>query len=131
MNKTKKIKLATYNIQFSKHPQEIIENIVEMDHMGVSVFCLQEVVMISNEPFIIDRLLKNLGSNWKTIHHLGKEKSELGMGNCIIYNSKVLNLIKAEREILPKSKSLALHEKIFSWIVAGITSTFQRRIIIG
>lgn len=131
MSKTKKILLATYNIQFSKHPKEITENIVEMVQTGVSIFCLQEVLKIPNKLFIVDALLKKLGRNWKAVYHLGNENSELGMGNCIIWDSNVMELIKEKKKYLPKSKSLALHEKIFSWTVAGITSTFQRRIIIG
>ncbi len=53
------------------------------------------------------------------------------MGNSIIWNSKVISLLKKEKLLLPKSKSLNLPEKIFSWFAGGITATFQRRSLIA
>lgn len=131
MKKTKKLIIATYNIQFSQHPKEIEKNILTMVSMGTSVFCLQEVVFDSDKTFIIGVLLKKLGNNWKAIYNLGNKKSILGMGNCIIWNTKILNLEKEQKEFLPKCKSLKINERIFSLIVAGITAPFQRRVIIG
>lgn len=76
-------------------------------------------------------MLNKLGSDWRAIYNLGKDESFLEMGNCIIWNNKVLDLEKEQKEFLPHSESLAIHEKIFSWIAGGITVPFQRRVIIG
>lgn len=131
MKKTKKLILATYNIQFSLYPEEIKTNIAKMAQEGISIFCLQEVTHSPGKTFIIDILLKELGSDWDAISNLGEEQSVLGMGNCIIWNTKVLDLKKIQNEFLPKSKALSMHEKVFSWIVGGISVPFQRRAIIG
>lgn len=131
MKKTRKLIFVTYNIQFSQHPEKIKENILKMAKMGTSVFCLQEVVCNYDKNFIVNVLLKKLGRDWDAIYNLGKEKSELGMGNCIIWNNKVLSLERKQKEFLPNSRVLAIHEKFFSWIVGGVTTPFQRRIIIG
>lgn len=123
--------LVTYNIQFSHHPEEIKRNILKMVTMGVSIFCLQEVMQSSGQAFIVNVLLKKLGGDWRVIYNLGKEKSKLGMGNCILWNTKVLTLEHEQKEFLPRYKTLALHEKIFSWIAGGVTAPFQRRVIVG
>lgn len=131
MEKAKELILVTYNIQFSYHTEEIKKNILKMALMGASIFCLQEVVCNSDQTFIVNILLEKLGSDWKAIHNLGAENSKLEMGNCIIWNTKVLKLEKEQKEFLPKHKALVVHEKIFSWIVGGITVPFQRRVIVG
>ncbi len=102
-----------------------------MVKMGTSVFCLQEVLYSPDKTFIVNVLLKELGLDWKAIYNLGREKSPLGMGNCIIWNAKIINLEKEQKEFLPRCKALAIHEKIFSWMAGGITVPFQRRVIVG
>lgn len=125
------LKLVSYNIQFSKHTEQIKENVIEMASLGAAIFCLQEVTQDREKDFIIDILLKELGDNWKAIYALGKEKSPLGMGNCIIWNTKVVKLTKERVILLPKHERLAIHERVFSQIAGGITVPFQRRVIIG
>lgn len=127
----KKLVVATYNIQFSKHPDNIIKNIVRMSEKGVTLFCLQEVIAYSDSEFIINRLTTALGKEWRSINFLGEKNSFLGMGNSIIWNSEAVTLQKNEKLLLPKSKSLSLPEKIFSWFAGGITATFQRRTVIA
>lgn len=125
------MKIATYNIQFSAHPTQIIENIQTMADDGVQIFCLQEVVSLPHQPFIISQLLQHLGKDWKAICHLGNEKTLLGMGSCILWNSSVFHLEKVQKVLLPKSQKLSGPEKAFSWLAGGITVPFQRRAIIG
>ncbi|NCO88769.1 hypothetical protein AUK04_01415 [Candidatus Roizmanbacteria bacterium CG2_30_33_16] len=131
MKKIKKLVIVTYNIQFSQHPKEVKKTILKMANMGTSIFCLQEVLYRPDKTFIVNVLLNKLGSDWRAIYNLGKDESFLEMGNCIIWNNKVLDLEKEQKEFLPHSESLAIHEKIFSWIAGGITVPFQRRVIIG
>lgn len=131
MKGTEKLIVVTYNVQFSYHYEAIKNNILNMASMGVSLFCLQEVVHSQGKISIIDILLKKLGSDWKAICNLGAEKSILGMGNCILWNTKALELEGEQEEFLPKHSLLGIHEKIFSWIAGGITVPFQRRVIIG
>ena len=125
------IKVATYNIQFSLHPDQIIENILMIASNGVSVICLQEVVVYNEHSNIIDAVLRKLGSNWQAIYHLGKSRDVLSAGNCILWNTKVLELIKNKNISLPYSKTLSLHEKVFSWLAGGITVPFMRRVVVG
>ncbi|MBU0578642.1 hypothetical protein KKE34_01425 [Patescibacteria group bacterium] len=131
MKKYKKLAIAIYNIQFSLHPEKIEKNIRRMAEDKVFIFCLQEVVAYKNSDFIINNLLKKLGGHWKAICHVGRKKSLLGVGNCIIWNSKKIELIKSQKRLLPYSKTLAIHEKIFSYLASGITIPIQRRVIIG
>ncbi len=127
----KELIIATYNIQFSINRERLIDNIINMTNKGVSLFCLQEVVWGPGKTFMVDMLLKELGGEWKAICNLGAEKSILGMGNCIIWNTKVLKLESEQKVFLPKYSTLAIHEKVFSWIVGGVMESFQRRVIIG
>ena len=98
---------------------------------GVSIVCLQEVICYKQENNIITTLLQKLGEDWKAICHLGKEQNVLGMGNCILWNTRVLNITKKQDVLLPYSKKLSLHEKAFSWLAGGTVIPFRRRAIIG
>jgi hypothetical protein len=106
-------------------------NILSMVKDGVSIFCLQETVMYSNDNFIGDILPERLGHNWKAIHHIGKEKSRSGMGNSIIWNSKIIELLSVEKITLPIKHSVAFHERIFAMLTSGKVTIYQRRPIIA
>jgi len=124
----KQIKLATYNIQFSQHPEKVINNILKMVTDGVSVICLQEVVLYK-EKNIIQDLLHKLGSSWKAECNLGKEENVLSMGNCILWNEDAVSAESKHLKLLPYSGKLHIHEKVFSLLTGGIISPFRRRII--
>lgn len=126
---SKKLIIATYNIQFSQHPEEIISNLKTIVANGASILCLQEVY-INEDNNIIQQLIDQLGKSWKAVCHLVKDNSILNMGNCILWNTKIVSKISSSLEILPYSKPLALHEKVFSLLVGGITSPFKRRIVL-
>lgn len=125
------IKLATYNIQFSLHQEQIQQNVMAMVKDGVALICLQEVVIHRQKDNIVTTLLQKLGHGWRAACHVGTEQTLLGMGNCILWDSKVLKLTRKQNLLLPYSEKLALHEKIFSWLAGGITVPFKRRVIVG
>ncbi|MEX2007600.1 MAG: hypothetical protein WD992_02390 [Candidatus Levyibacteriota bacterium] len=131
MRNRNKLVVATYNLQFSLHLEEVKDNILSMVGMGVNLFCLQEVINKTGKVSVIELLLNELGSNWRAVCNLGTKKTILGMGNCIIWNTNVLTLKKEQKEFLPIYNRLGIHEKIFSWFAGGTTAPFQRRVIIG
>lgn len=126
-----KLIIATYNIQFSLNLRAIKTNISKMANMDVSLFCLQEVVPDNGRPSLAEILLKELGGEWRAICSLGSESSILGMGNCILWNTRILTLQKEQQELLPKYNNIKFHEKIFSWIAGGVSTSFERRAILG
>lgn len=124
--------IATYNTHFCQEPKQLIKNICQMaDSKGVVVFCLQEVVRYPNQEFFITSLLKQLDKNWSAICHVGEDESWQGMGNCIIWNEEKLHIQKTEKILLPIHQGMALHESVFSTLIAGESVIFQRRAIIG
>ncbi len=125
----KQISFVTYNIQFSQHSNEVINNLLEMVASGVSMICLQEVVIYEKEN-IIKNLLHKLGDSWQAECHLGEEKNIFGMGNCILWNKTVLSIKSKHLFFLPYSQQLKIHEKIFSFLAGGIVSSLKRRMIL-
>lgn len=125
------IKIATYNIQFSLHPMEISKNLLRLTKTGVSIICLQEVVDYGNGENIVNLLLQKLGPDWRAINHLGNKPGIANMGNCIIWNSRKLQLVNHQKVLLPYSKKLTFFEKGLSWLAGGITVPFKRRALIG
>lgn len=125
----KQLTIATYNLQFSKNQDQLIKNIIEMTKLGVNIFSFQEVLKENQREFLIDRIVKTLGNNWQAKAHIGANNQLKDIGTAIIWNSKAVNLIKSNKILLPKSKKLAIHEKVFTWLAGGVTTTFDRRSI--
>ncbi len=123
------VKIATYNILLSRHPDEIIKNITSMAHGGVAIFCLQEVLESDDNPFIIEELLSRLGKDWKAASHVGDGKSFLDFGTSIIWNSRVLQLEKTEKILLPTAKRLTFPEWAFHKLAGLQAVTPPRRAI--
>ncbi len=128
-NKT--FKISTYNIEFSQRHDKILRNIKLIVKDGVSIFCLQEVSKRSNRPFIIEEIMRKLGSNWNAIYHIGNENNELGIGNGILWNKQVMKLQSSEQFQLPMNNSIAPHEWIFAKLTGGKVIPYKRRVIIG
>ncbi len=125
------LKIATYNIQFSLHPHQLQQNILALKKQGIAIICLQEVTVTANQPSIIELLLAKLGPDWQAIWHLGKDKNVQGMGNCILWNNRVLKLLKHSNVLLPYSNKFTQLEKVLSWLAGGVTTPIQRRSVIG
>lgn len=94
-------KIATYNIEFSRKADLIVQNLLQLKKDGVEIFCLQEVLRIPNVEFIIDKILKRLGNNWKAEYFLGEETDSRGHGVAIIWNTKMFHLESLERILFP------------------------------
>ena len=127
MRKNDELTIATYNILFANEAEKIIENIVKMVEEGVNIFCLQELINIRDEEFIIDRILKKLGGNWKAAHHVGPEYSKLSIGTGVLWDSSIINLKTSENILLPKIKKFDFFEKLYYKIVGVPAIPLQRK----
>lgn len=120
------LKIATYNLELSQHQDAIIDNLVAMVRDGVGILCLQEVVIYENEN-IIARLQAKLGGDWEAFCHLGEKKDIAGMGNCILWNKKIISASSKHPVLLPYSQKFAIHEKVFTLLVGGLSKPLKRR----
>ncbi len=127
MTNNKHLTVATYNIQFGINSEKIINNIKKLAEEGVNIFCLQEIINIHNEVFIIEKILKRLGNKWKASYHVGEEISKLSIGTAILWNSEILTLKNEEKLLLPKIKKFDFHEKLFYKVVGEEAITLQRK----
>ncbi|SRR6266568_9329555 len=129
MDTKKEFTIATYNILFGINQPAIIKNIVQMAEDGVSLFCLQEIINVPNEEFIIDKILKRLGTNWKASYHVGREMSKLSIGTAILWNTKIFNFKRQEKILLPKLDKFDLHEKLYYKVIGVPGVPLQRKVL--
>ncbi len=127
MDKKKEFTIATYNILFGINQPTIIENIAHMAEDGVSLFCLQEIINVPNEEFIIDKILKRLGTHWQASYHVGEEMSKLSIGTAILWNTKTFNIKHEEKILLPKLDKFDLHEKLYYKVIGVPGVPLQRK----
>lgn len=127
MKDRKQFTVATYNIQFAVNSEKIINNIEQLAKEGVNIFCLQEIINIPNEVFIVEKILKRLGSKWKAAYHAGEEVSKLSIGTAILWNSEIFAFKQAEKILLPKIKKFDFHEKLFYKVIGEEAATLQRK----
>jgi endonuclease/exonuclease/phosphatase family metal-dependent hydrolase len=125
------LKIVTYNILFSRHTEEITQNITLMAEKGIHIFCLQEVLKNADKPFIIDLLLNKLGKHWKATYHLGNEGTILDFGTAILWNTKILEVKTTQKVLLPKRNHVSPHEWIFAKLMGNKGKPIQRRAIIS
>lgn len=129
-----RLRIVTYNILFSRNATQIVQNLVKLARAGVDVFCLQEVTRYDDRPFIIDELLAQLNSNgetWAATGHLGEERTRLGMGTYLVWNTARLQLSSEAKFELPKREQLHFHEWLFAKVMGGAGVSYQRRSITG
>lgn len=123
-------KLVTYNIEFSKREELIIQNLIKMKNSGVNIFCLQEVCYYTNKEFFIDKVLKTLGNNWQAEYFIGAESNyQLNHGVAIIWDEKIFKLHAVEKIELPKIKSFSLHEIFIEMLGGFLGKPMQRKAI--
>ena len=127
MPKSIEFTLATYNIQFAIHREKIIANILQMEKEGIHMFCIQEIINIPSDVFIVEKILNKLGSKWKASYHVGEEFSKVSIGTAIFWNSEIFTLKKEEKILLPKIKKFDLHEKLFYKIINVDAIVLQRK----
>lgn len=121
--------IATYNIQFSKRKNRIVENILQMAQDGVSLFCLQEILHASPGPHIVPLLLKRLGSSWRSHVYIGKEKNYLAHGTGLIWDSRIYRLKDMYTVDLPKMKQLPFHDQLIERSFDFLGVPIQRRVV--
>jgi endonuclease/exonuclease/phosphatase family metal-dependent hydrolase len=121
--------IATYNIQFGVNREKVLANITQMANDNVGIFCLQEIINVSGEEFIIDSILKKLGKDWEAKFHVGSEISKLSIGTAIIWNTKLFSFKKQEKILLPKIKKFDVHETFFYKVIGVPDAVLQRKAI--
>lgn len=123
--------IVTYNIQFAINEEDILNNLEKMAKEGVEIFCLQEIITVLNEEFIVNKILKKLGPEWQAAYHVGEvqRESKLSIGTCILWNKDILKLENEIKILLPKLNKFALHEKLYYKIIGVPGIPLQRRAI--
>ncbi|HUD44696.1 MAG TPA: hypothetical protein VMR41_04095 [Patescibacteria group bacterium] len=106
--------LATYNIEFCRHPHLIVQNIFDLSKKGVNIFCLQEVIPNSKKEFIINKILEKLGNDWEAAWSIGEKADITGLGTAILWNKKMFKQIEIDKLVLPKLEKVLPHENVFS-----------------
>ncbi len=132
MSNKNSLVISTYNTHFCQDQNQIINNIeciIEKEH--ASLICLQEVTRYAKGDFLIEKLLSHLGKNWSSFTHLGNGFSWSNMGTATIWNNQILKSTKNTRINLPINHKLSFHESLFSKLLAGDDSIFQRRSIVS
>lgn len=129
MTTVKRFQIATYNIQFGVNKEEIASNIQKLAQEGANIICLQELINVANEEFIVDIFLKKLGKKWQAATHVGKENSKLSIGTGILWNSDIVQLKYKEKILLPKIKKFDLHEKLYYKIIGVPGIPLQRKAV--
>lgn len=103
--------LTSYNIQDGLYEDQIVQNIIDMVQEGVDIFCLQETRLIKND-FIVDRMKKELGTQWQSESFLGTDNPKLELGLTILWQSKKLHLLKLEKMLFPKNNYVGVYDKL-------------------
>ena len=126
---TQELSIATYNIEFSKQPKQVIRNIRELSRTH-DIFCLQEVLRIPGQDFIVDRLTNSLGINWETEHFIGDDVTEpgiLGHGVAVLWDSNKYNKQSVTKLNLPKMQKLSPRENVIERALGFAGKPIQRR----
>lgn len=123
--------VATYNLQHSSNVALLSSNVTRMAEDGVQAFCLQEVSKApGGDTYIIAEMMHRLGKDWRVYEYLGQdEDGDSENGTAILWNSRFLRLMLAQRIDLPPVRRLMVHEWLFDKIVGGRGRPFQRRAI--
>ncbi|HSX09951.1 MAG TPA: endonuclease/exonuclease/phosphatase family protein [Candidatus Saccharimonadales bacterium] len=122
------LSVVSYNIQFGINTQKVIGNIQRLVDDGADVICLQEIINVDKQEFIIDSFLKQLGKNWLAAYHVGPQFSRQSIGTCILWNKNKLKLEREEKTLLPKLKEFTTHEKFYYWVIGVPGIPLQRRV---
>src|SRR5688572_2204422 len=123
--------IATYNIELSKRPDEIVQNVSDLSNK-VGIFCLQEVMEVPEQDFVLDRIGDTLGTKWQSQFYLGDtddERGILGHGVAIAWNTSRYELESIQRIALPKMQKLSPAAKLLEYALGFAGEPVQRRAI--
>lgn len=125
------LNIVTYNIHNGSNQEAIMKNIKVLARQSVSLFCLQEVRKQEGREFIVEALLKDLGSEWKAEYFIKPQSFDLGL--CILWKTSTLVALNFEALLLPKLNKLSLHEKIVERLINKhkTVAPIQRGSLIG
>jgi endonuclease/exonuclease/phosphatase family metal-dependent hydrolase len=124
-----KLTIVTYNIHHGSKAEAITSNIVSLAANGVNVFCLQEIRKQPGESFLLDSLLKKLGSDWKAEYIIKPDSNDLGL--CTIWDNSKLQAVNFEPLLLPKLQKLYFYELAWEKIRKEYPRPVQRAVLIG
>lgn len=123
--------LATYNIQITNHPEEILANLKQMKASGVSLFCLQEIREVDGEKFIGDRIKEVLGKHWESVYFVLSDSllnSSHGLG--VFWDTRIFTLEKATELFLPLANRIGPVERAVAKITGFKTKPSQRKALV-
>ncbi len=119
--------VATYNIELSKRPEKLVNNIKTIADRGATAICLQE--LLKRDKFIIDMIVSKLGNNWEYEYFIGEEQDYFAHGCAILWNNSVLNITNTYRILLPKMNKLIATDMLLERIAGFKGLPMQRRCI--
>lgn len=96
----KKLKIISYNIHKSLKNKAIVKNVKKISASGASVICLQEV-RSSEDNFIVNEILHELGSAWEAHSFLSPEENSFDYGLCILWKTEALKPLEFKKIRLP------------------------------
>lgn len=105
----RELNLVTYNIQHGINSDAIVKNICKLSRLHkVDIFCLQEAHKKKDCPFVADIIQEKLGHGWQIRCIIDDAKSYLNAGECFLWKSSELRLVKLRKLYLPHISNLSL-----------------------
>lgn len=126
---SEQIAISSYNIELSKRPDAIIKNVTDLSKT-VGIFCLQEVMHVPGEEFILNRLCDTLEKNWRVEEYLGDQVTEPGIlshGVAVVWDSNRYEYQSTKKIALPKMAQLSWREKMIEQMLGFVGEPVQRR----
>lgn len=103
------INIVTYNIHNGFRANQIIKNVGKLAGRGVNIFCLQELRKFSGREFLLNSLLKTLGTEWQAQYLIEPESRNLGL--CTLWKTPGLEAINFEFLLLPRLQKPKLYQR--------------------
>ncbi len=124
MSKAERVfRVATYNIQITANPEQIIQNIAQMKEDGITLICLQEVREQEGKAFV-KQVEEVLGKDWKVAYFLDR------FGLAILWDTNIFNLQDVKKLFLPQVSKRSLSERTVDWIIRNKGESIQRKVLI-
>lgn len=125
----KELKLVTYNLRNGLNVKRLAKNVVKMASRGADLFCFQEFRKFKERPFVGERLRAVLGEEWTVEYFLKENTFDLGL--CVMWKKSKLDLVKAEKIMLPKISQLKMAIRILERLFFERRLPVQRGVIIA
>lgn len=107
------MRIASYNIHYGTKTDALVHNIRSLASQGTAVFCLQEFWKWMQPVDLEEALLDALGPDWQMEYETAP-RPQHDFGQCILWNTTVLQALSFERLTLPPLPKAKMWEKF--WI---------------